>query len=282
MAISQLLWIISVGRIGIGAASMHMNAVPFYVMLIVFALGGAWNWAQTARGRHRRRWASLIAQGLIRLRRKDAMQTPVAIPDRSRLRPEPLPVLRTRPRRRARSSAGQDYDLVCTGNAAAVNAIFRDRRFGREARSNRAAASRRTSPRSTRSKRIRCWSWSRPATPACAASCCAPSPRAGSPRLAPEIAALAHRTDRRLPAGRVRPSAGTSPSPCPSASSPGCWACPKTMAADLLRWSNAMVGMYHGRPHPRDGRPRRCRDRGFRRLPARLRRRAPRTAPPTT
>lgn len=25
-----------------------------------------------------------------------------------------------------------DYGLVCTGNAAAVNAIFRDRRFGRE------------------------------------------------------------------------------------------------------------------------------------------------------
>ncbi len=40
MAISQLLWIISVGRIGIGAASMHMNAVPFYTMLMVFSLGG--------------------------------------------------------------------------------------------------------------------------------------------------------------------------------------------------------------------------------------------------
>ena len=47
MALSQLLWIISVGRIGIGAASMHMNAAPFYTMLIVFLLGGAWNWWQT-------------------------------------------------------------------------------------------------------------------------------------------------------------------------------------------------------------------------------------------
>jgi drug/metabolite transporter (DMT)-like permease len=47
MAVSQLLWIISVGRIGIGAASMHMNAVPFYVMLMVFALGGPWSWLQT-------------------------------------------------------------------------------------------------------------------------------------------------------------------------------------------------------------------------------------------
>lgn len=47
MAIAQLLWIVSVGRIGIGAASMHMNAVPFYVMLMVFLMGGPWNWAQT-------------------------------------------------------------------------------------------------------------------------------------------------------------------------------------------------------------------------------------------
>ena len=47
MAISQLLWIVSVGRIGIGAASMHMNAVPFYVMLMVFLAGGPWNWGQT-------------------------------------------------------------------------------------------------------------------------------------------------------------------------------------------------------------------------------------------
>ena len=44
MAIAQLLWIVSVGRIGIGAASMHMNAVPFYVMLMVFVMGGPWNW----------------------------------------------------------------------------------------------------------------------------------------------------------------------------------------------------------------------------------------------
>jgi drug/metabolite transporter (DMT)-like permease len=64
MAISQLLWIISVGRIGIGAASMHMNAVPFYTMLIVFALGGAWNWWQTA-GAAVVVLGALIAQGLI-------------------------------------------------------------------------------------------------------------------------------------------------------------------------------------------------------------------------
>ena len=57
MAISQLLWIISVGRIGIGAASMHMNAVPFYVMLMVFALGGAWNWCADRSGPPSSSWA---------------------------------------------------------------------------------------------------------------------------------------------------------------------------------------------------------------------------------
>ena len=68
MAVSQLLWIISVGRIGIGAASLHMNAVPFYVMLIVFLAGGAWNWAQTA-GAVIVVFGALIAQGLLPLRR---------------------------------------------------------------------------------------------------------------------------------------------------------------------------------------------------------------------
>lgn len=64
MAISQLLWIISVGRIGIGAASLHMNAVPFYVMLMVFLTGGPWSWAQAA-GAAIVVTGALIAQGLI-------------------------------------------------------------------------------------------------------------------------------------------------------------------------------------------------------------------------
>ena len=48
LAISQVLWIRSVGHLGIALSSLHINATPFYVMLILFALGGAWNWAQTA------------------------------------------------------------------------------------------------------------------------------------------------------------------------------------------------------------------------------------------
>ena len=47
IAISQLLWILAVGKLGILMASLHMNAVPFYVMLIVVMfLGEPWGWDQ--------------------------------------------------------------------------------------------------------------------------------------------------------------------------------------------------------------------------------------------
>lgn len=46
LAISQVLWIMSVGHLGIGLASLHINATPFYVMLILFVLGAAWSWPQ--------------------------------------------------------------------------------------------------------------------------------------------------------------------------------------------------------------------------------------------
>ncbi len=47
LALSQILWIMSVERLGIGTASLHMNAVPFYVMIMAFALGADWSWLQT-------------------------------------------------------------------------------------------------------------------------------------------------------------------------------------------------------------------------------------------
>ena len=47
LAISQLVWIWAAGRLGILMASLHMNAVPFYVMLIVVMfLGDPWGWDQ--------------------------------------------------------------------------------------------------------------------------------------------------------------------------------------------------------------------------------------------
>ncbi|MCF1708432.1 DMT family transporter [Tabrizicola sp. J26] len=68
IALSQTLWIISVGQLGIGISSLHMNAVPFYVMLITFALGGAWNWAQ-AIGAAIVVIGVLVAQGMLTPRR---------------------------------------------------------------------------------------------------------------------------------------------------------------------------------------------------------------------
>ncbi len=46
LAISQVLWIAAVGRLGVAVASMHINVAPFYVMLILVALGQAWSWPQ--------------------------------------------------------------------------------------------------------------------------------------------------------------------------------------------------------------------------------------------
>ena len=47
IGISQILWIKSVAQLGIGLASFHLNAAPFYVMLILFLIGGSWIWNQT-------------------------------------------------------------------------------------------------------------------------------------------------------------------------------------------------------------------------------------------
>lgn len=45
-ALSQTLWIVSAGRLGVGLASMHINVAPFYVMVFMLAAGGGWNWPQ--------------------------------------------------------------------------------------------------------------------------------------------------------------------------------------------------------------------------------------------
>jgi len=45
-AISQIFWIRGVSGLGIGIASFHLNALPFYVMLFLFLLGESWNWQQ--------------------------------------------------------------------------------------------------------------------------------------------------------------------------------------------------------------------------------------------
>lgn len=63
MALSQAFWIAGVSRLGIGIASFHLNAAPFYVMLILLALGEAWDW-------NRALGAAILAAGVILAQRR--------------------------------------------------------------------------------------------------------------------------------------------------------------------------------------------------------------------
>lgn len=71
MAASQLFWILSVKKLGIGLASFHVNAAPFYVMLILLAMGGGWDWGQAL-------GASFVAMGVVLAQRTDRLA--VAVP----------------------------------------------------------------------------------------------------------------------------------------------------------------------------------------------------------
>ncbi len=44
MALSQILFIASVGKLGIALTSFHINIAPFYVMVMLIAYGGTWDW----------------------------------------------------------------------------------------------------------------------------------------------------------------------------------------------------------------------------------------------
>jgi drug/metabolite transporter (DMT)-like permease len=48
MALSQLCFISSIGRLGVAVSSLHMNIAPFYVMVIMTILGAAWSWQHAA------------------------------------------------------------------------------------------------------------------------------------------------------------------------------------------------------------------------------------------
>ncbi|MCX7302497.1 MAG: DMT family transporter [Rhodobacterales bacterium] len=58
LALSQFLWIASVERLGVAVAAFHINAAPFYVMLILLILGGAWSWPQAI-------GAAIVGMGVI-------------------------------------------------------------------------------------------------------------------------------------------------------------------------------------------------------------------------
>ncbi|MCB5409259.1 DMT family transporter [Pseudogemmobacter faecipullorum] len=59
LSLAQIFWIRAVRRIGIGMTSLHSNAAPFYVMIILWLFFAApWNWAQAAA-------AALVALGVL-------------------------------------------------------------------------------------------------------------------------------------------------------------------------------------------------------------------------
>ena len=59
LALAQFMWIRGAAGLGIMLASLHMNAVPFYVMVVVVLfLGESWNWWQAA-------GAALVAVGVL-------------------------------------------------------------------------------------------------------------------------------------------------------------------------------------------------------------------------
>jgi cytochrome P450 len=134
-----------------------------------------------------------------------------------------------------------DYNLICTGNAAAVNAIFRDRRFGREPVEpliipphlapfyavEAHSMLELEPPRHTRLRNLVLRAFT--------------SRRIAG--LAPDIAALATELAEACPPGEFDLLTSFA-QPLPVRIIARLLGVPEEMAPDLLRWSNAMVGMY--------------------------------------
>ncbi len=136
-----------------------------------------------------------------------------------------------------------DYNLTCTGNAAAVNAIFRDRRFGREVPAELAppipdhlrpfyaveahSMLELEPPRHTRLRGLvlRAFTSRRIAA------------------LEPEIATLSNQLIDRFPAGNFDLVQHFGQK-LPVIIIARLLGVPEEISDDLLRWSNAMVGMY--------------------------------------
>ncbi len=134
-----------------------------------------------------------------------------------------------------------DYNLTCTGNSAAVNAIFRDRRFGREPVEppvipphlapfyavEAHSMLELEPPRHTRLRNLVLRAFT--------------SRRIAG--LAPDITALATELVEAFPDGNFDLLQAFA-QPLPVRIIARLLGVPEEMAPDLLRWSNAMVGMY--------------------------------------
>lgn len=135
----------------------------------------------------------------------------------------------------------EDYNLVCTGNSAAVNAIFRDRRFGREPVTppvipphlapfyavEAHSMLELEPPRHTRLRNLVLRAFT--------------SRRIAG--LGPDITALATELATSVPKGTFDLLQAFA-QPLPVRIIARLLGVPEEMAPDLLRWSNAMVGMY--------------------------------------
>lgn len=137
----------------------------------------------------------------------------------------------------------QDYNLTCTPSAAAVNAILRDRRFGREVPQEKRrpipdhlapfyaveahSMLELEPPRHTRLRSLVLRAFT--------------SRRIGA--MHPDITALSHQLIDAFPAGEfdLLPAFAQQ---IPVIIIARLLGVPEEMAPDLLRWSNAMVGMY--------------------------------------
>ncbi len=147
-----------------------------------------------------------------------------------------------------------DYGLTCTGNAAAVNAIFRDRRFGREVPPEKApvipdhlkpfyaveahSMLELEPPRHTRLRGLVLRAFTSRRIEA----------------LRPEIETLSHQLIDSFPPGPFDLLAHFGQK-LPVIIIARLLGVPETMAPELLAWSNAMVGMYMaGRDRAREDR----------------------------
>jgi drug/metabolite transporter (DMT)-like permease len=61
--VSQFAWIAAADKLGVAIAAFHINVAPFYVMLILLALGGAWSWPQAI-------GAAIVGAGVILAQRR--------------------------------------------------------------------------------------------------------------------------------------------------------------------------------------------------------------------
>ncbi|MFN3724025.1 MAG: cytochrome P450, partial [Paracoccaceae bacterium] len=140
----------------------------------------------------------------------------------------------------------QDYDLICTPSAAAANAIFRDRRFGREVPAELAPP---IAPHTEDFYAVEAHSMLELEPPRHTRLRSLVLRAFTSRRIAglqPDIESLSHSLIDALPDGDFDLITGFA-QPLPVIIIARLLGVPEDMAGQLLRWSNAMVGMYQAR-----------------------------------